>query len=299
VQTIEKSELSYLHGRFETVINAEGASLALDGEWSESRPGTAPLKAIDFNGIGRSISFEFSRPIVRSRALNIRFTGQFDIDNFRGNFGVVPNSEDKLRVFRGTFYSAFADSFSGVTQAEVTLSRGLGLFGATAEGDPLKSRANGSAIFSSASATLSHLHPGTLADVWLSVTGQASSRALLVSEECGYGGARYGRAFDNYDISGETCILGLVELRRSFAPWGEGFGVQLYTFYDAGMVRQRGTLLPGELSREDGHSTGFGARFNLGKHLNGSLEYTHPMSRDLVQFGYDPGRTFFSISLSR
>jgi hemolysin activation/secretion protein len=299
VQTIEKSELTYLHGRFETIVDAEGTSLAVDGAWSESAPGTAPLKAVDFNGTGRSLSFEVSSPLERSRARNIKLIGQFEVDDYRGDFGAVPNSQDKLRILRGTLYSAFADAYAGVTQTEITLSQGLGIFDATSASDPLKSRANGSAVFSSASATFSHLHPGQYLDLWVSVTAQVASRALLASEECGYGGARFGRAFDNFDISGENCVLAQAELRHPLAIARGGFGGQLYSFYDAGMVRQKGTLLPGELRHEDGQSTGFGLRFNFGKHVNGSLEYTHPMSRDLIQFGYDPGRMFFSLSLSR
>jgi hemolysin activation/secretion protein len=299
VQTFQKDELTYLHGRFETLVNAEGTSIALDGSWSQSQPGTTPLKAVDFKGAGRSLSFEVSRSLVRSRARNIRLTGQFEVDDFRGDFGAVPNSQDKLRIFRTTLSSDFADAFAGVTQTEITLSHGLGIFDATSEGDPLKSRAGGSAVFSSASGTFSHLHPGQFLDLWMSVTAQVASRTLLASEECGYGGARFGRAFDNFDMSGENCVLGQVELRHPVSLGREGFRAQLYTYYDVGMVRQVGALLPGERRSEDAQSAGMGVRFNLSRHLAGYLEYGHPLTRDLVQYGYDPNRVFFSVSLSR
>ena len=156
VQSFQTKELSYLYGRAQTVLNAQGTTLGIAGSWSTSEPGTAPLEAIRFQSDGWSALIDLAHPIVRSRALNIKLTGSFEAQDLNSDILSAPNSRDRLRVLRGDLHVDFLDPLGGITQADVLVSQGLDIFDATKASDPFKSRANGSGDFTSAVLSLGH-----------------------------------------------------------------------------------------------------------------------------------------------
>jgi len=300
VQTFQAKELTYLYGRAETLLDREGTTLSLTGTWSESEPGTALLKAVDFDSNGWSATLELSHPFVRSRQGNLRLAASLEVKDLKSDFGAVPNSRDELRILRGGILTDFVDPLSGITQVNALLSQGLDVFDATAKSDPNKSRPDGSGVFTSLVVDLTHLQPlGHGFDLWISGRGQIASRPLLASEECGYGGAQFGRAFDNYEIAGETCALGLAELSYRLPWFNDSLAVQGYSFYDVGVVRQKGDLLPGDKREESGQSVGAGVRFDLGRYMSGYVGYAVPLTRDVALEGNDDGRIFFNWTISR
>jgi len=300
VQTFQAKELTYLYGRAATLLDREGTTLSLTGTWSESEPGTALLKAVDFDSNGWSATLELSHPFVRSRQGNLRLAASLEVKDLKSDFGAVPNSRDELRILRGGILTDFVDPLSGITQVNALLSQGLDVFDATAKSDPNKSRPDGSGVFTSLVVDLTHLQPlGHGFDLWISGRGQIASRPLLASEECGYGGAQFGRAFDNYEIAGETCALGLAELSYRLPWFNDSLAVQGYSFYDVGVVRQKGDLLPGDKREESGQSVGAGVRFDLGRYMSGYVGYAVPLTRDVALEGNDDGRIFFNWTISR
>ncbi len=186
----------------------------------------------------------------------------------------------------------------GTNRGDLLISQGIGGFGATKDNDAFKSRPNGSAEFTTASAELVHNHPLTQSLMaTVSVSAQAASRPLLASEECGYGGEVYGRGFDSYEISGENCLNGSAELSYLLPIARRNLSATPYVFYDAGLVRQKGSLSPGEKRQESGTSIGAGMRFQLAGHVSGSVEVAQPLTRDVALEGNRNARVFFSISL--
>jgi hemolysin activation/secretion protein len=299
VQSLQSGELTYLYGRADTLINNEGTVLGLTGTFSHSKPGTPALKALNFKTRGWTTTADLSHPIIRSRSLNFDLTGSFDVRDLRSDFGAIAQSHDKLRVARLDASTYFFDAAGGVTHTDVLFSQGLNVLGATRASDPLKSRPDGSAEFTSVSAELVHTHALARGfDATLSLNAQMASRALLASEECGYGGGAYGRGFDNYEISGENCLTGSIEISHALALKSRVLSLTPYGFYDAGLVRQRGPLLPGDKRQESGASVGGGVRFGLARYLKGSVEYAKPLSRDVALEGNRKARIFISITLA-
>ena len=299
VQAFQTRELSYVYGQGRFLVDSQGDTVGLTGTWSRSKPGTDPLESVHFKSDGWSAALDFSHPFVRSRALNIKLTGEFEFQNLNSDFGSTPNSRDRLRVLRSDLHTDFLDWIGGVTETDLWLSQGLDIFDATKESDPNKSRADGSAAFTSFLGTLDHVQPLTEGlDLSVSISGQIASRQLLASEECGYGGAIFGRAFDNYEISGENCANGAVELRYRL-PVGGDVTLQPYGFYDAGLVQQKGALLPGEARRQTGQSIGVGVRSQIADHVRASLEFAQPLARQVAIEGNKDGRVFFSVMVTK
>ena len=279
-------------------MNSEGTTLAIAGSLTDSEPGTELLRSIDFNSDGRSAVIEVTHPLIRSRSKNLRLSGLFEIADYESDFGALRNTNDQLSVLRAGAAFDLRDRFNGTTLITARASKGLDLFNATVEGDAFKSRANGSGVFFSFAADVSRTQPVLdNFEVFAAAGGQVASRALLAPEECGYGGGAFGRGFDNFELSGENCLYGLVEARYAAPQFLPKTAVQPYVFYDAGSVWQK-DLLPGEPRRSTGQSVGAGFRFAFRDRFSGGFEYAKPLTRPVALEGDDDGRFFFSLSFA-
>jgi hemolysin activation/secretion protein len=161
----------------------------------------------------------------------------------------------------------------------------------------LRSRYAGSGVFTALNLYATRLQEfGSGFEGVLSASGQLASRALLIPQECGYGGNVFGRGFDDSEIVGDICALGSAELRYN-ANFGDAVPpVQFYGFADTGYVERRGTLLLGEVRSDTASSAGFGIRCRLNDNLAGWVEFAQPISRDVAQEGNRNGRVFFAIT---
>jgi hemolysin activation/secretion protein len=80
----------------------------------------------------------------------------------------------------------------------------------------------------------------TISGPWqvnLSATGQYSWQPLLASEQFGFGGPAFGRAYDPSEITGDNGAAGSAELRYSSVRFEElRFGLTPFVYYDIGKV---------------------------------------------------------------
>src|SRR5690606_39437280 len=107
----------------------------------------------------------------------------------------------------------------------VSMTQGLGAFGATERGDPAKSRATASGEFTRVNVEaswLQALYAGL--HLQLGVAAQASPDSLLAAEEFGLGGTHFGRAFDPSEVTGDEGYAGKVELHYTHPAPGLGGG---------------------------------------------------------------------------
>jgi hemolysin activation/secretion protein len=207
------------------------------------------------------------------------------------------------------FTYQLADLWNGQNGLNGTLSQGLNILGASQQGQENLSRAGATPDF-----TKFNLDASRLQDItqdWSFLTALASQIAsgpLYSSEQFGYGGQAYGRAYDNSEITGDQGINGSVELRYSgIAPLSTEpppglstvYNVQPvpYGFYDIGAVWNMGS--DQTMPYASGSSAGAGFRlltdFGLSSNFGLGFPLTRRIANPIDGNGKSP-RYFMSLS---
>jgi hemolysin activation/secretion protein len=186
----------------------------------------------------------------------------------------------------------------GRNDFSLEVSQGIDVFGASSNGDPFLTRPDGRPQFTKLRLDASRLQK--LAedfDVLFSASGQVADGALVSAEEFGGGGARFGRAYDYSEITGDEGAAGAVELRYTFQ---NAFGVvpslQLYAFADAATIWNEGSD-PSVIAHARVSSSGLGLRAAPFAGVTASVEIAKPLSREVAQEGDRNPRAFFSLSV--
>ena len=128
--------------------------------------------------------------------------------------------------------------------------------------------------------------------------GQYAFNQLLATEECGLGGEDFGSAYDAYQLSGDHCLAGRVEIQYGAASENEFLeSYELYGFYDLGAVWHIDGNNQG--GRESLASAGVGVRANLIEDIWGSFEIAVPLTHAPTvarDDGENSARLFFSLT---
>jgi hemolysin activation/secretion protein len=296
----EDNELGFFSAGYEFPIGVDGFRLGLVGSWTDADPGTELLQALAFSSDGWTAGVEASYPILRTRGRNLILGGGIEYNQFESRFDDVVNSHDVLWIARANLAFDAMGPSGAVNSLFVQVSQGLGFATTTERGHPLASRARGSAEFTSLLVDAGRVQPvsGPL-ELALSSRVQVAGRKLLASEECGYGGAGVGRAFDNFEIAGDHCFMASAELRRQPEMLFGEVTAAPYGFFDVGQVWTHGAAAPGQLDDDQAQSIGGGVRLGLGESLSAYLEYAKPISHDVALEGDDTGRVFFGLTARR
>lgn len=270
----QPSELQYGRARYTMVTGSSGTKLSAVGSYSATRPG-AYLKDDDVFGDSWRAGLEISQPVLRSRDASLWLSGEFEMRDLRQEREGALYRHDRVPVARASLYS-IARLDRGWARAKVTYSQGLGIFGATRLGDPIASRKDASARFSSVSAWADlKLDLTRQFSIALSGRGQIASAPLLITEDIGLGGTRYLRGYNFSERSGDEGIMGFGELRYDWpAPLGILRKVQIYVYADGGVV---GNLANG---RGGGSlaSSGGGLRSKITRNIDFDVEIAVPLT---------------------
>lgn len=304
VRVPDGEELAYLAGRFDLPLTSSGLSFALDIGKSHSKVG-ADLALIDFQTDGWTGGLGFTYPVTRSRAENLYATLGMGYKNLKSSNVFFPEFTHDIMttVNIGADYDMI-DRWGGLVQANGTVYIGLDVFDSIQANDPLASRKDASGEFIRLEATASRLQ-SFRPDFHLygEINAQVADGALLVSEQCGYGGAHLGRGFDPFEIAGDHCAKGLAELRYDLPVGGGKFwwflnSAQVYGLADIGWVVKSGDLLPSEKRQQAGASVGLGVRMRAVDYLSGLVELAQPIGLGVEFEGNnkDP-RVFFGVAV--
>jgi len=296
VQSIDLDELTYFSSSYSTLVNTEGLTLRLAATRSEAAPGIPFLRDLGFETMGWTAGVSLTYPLIVRRNKSLILSSTANWKEFKSAFGVLPNTEDELWTTEFGAAYTHSDRYDGQYKLAVSLTKGWDIFGATQAGSPLASRAGAGGEFVTLTADVSRNQKITS---WLNAVvalkGQTADNPLLPSEQCGYGGAGFGRGFDPFSISGDRCIVGLLELQSSPSFLRSGkFSARPYVAIDAGAVRQIGPLAAGESRTNSLYSLSAGARLSLTKHVSAGLEAALPLKRASPGTDKDV-RFFFSI----
>lgn len=266
-------QLQYLSGYYKQVLTSEGLTAFADGSYSWGRPGTAPLELLKYGTRSTLIEAGAFYPLVRARERNLTLTGlAFMSDNYSDILDASFNI-DRMRGARLKADADIADQLQGVNQFNLTYSQGIEGLGSTENGNPLASRAAGRVDFTKFEGTVGRTQPlPARFSAYASLYGQYAGTSLLASEQCGYGGRFFGRAYDPSEILGDHCWQALGELR--FDPpiaIPQISQAQLYGFADYGKVY---TIQPavGTDATAHGASAGVGLRLGVLDNFNADLQ---------------------------
>ena len=270
----EPGELQYAKLKYEAVISSSGTQAGVVVSHSRTDPG-AYLADDDVTGRSTRLGIELRHPFIRRRNFSLWGEAELQLRDIRRERAGALDRHDRIPVVRlGAFMAGAAAG--GRYRARVTYSQGLSVLGATERGDPLASRDDASAVFSSLYAWADwERELGSGFSMELAARGQIASAPLLSTEDLGLGGNRFLRGYPYSQRSGDEGIMGSGELRYD---WEDALGLldnmQIYAYADGGYVGNidngRGT---GEL-----YSAGGGLRTDIVSGLDFDVELAMPLS---------------------
>lgn len=265
-------ELRYGEIQHEQLLGAEGTRASLLASRSLVDIGEAGTPGKE-NSRATRVRLGLSHPFVRTRELN--FSTSLRFDALKADKSSISHSfVDRLRVLRLGADLSFRDGWGGTSWVSAQASKGLDVLGAGG-GDGSVSRDGGRSDFHKFTLDVTRVQAlGAGFAAQATAAGQISPHTLLSSEEFGVGGARFGRAYKPYDITGSRGAAGFVELQYDPplpVPLLESY--QFYGFWDLGAVWGRG------FTRASMASAGGGLRFSLPRDIGGAIEVAQPMTR--------------------
>jgi hypothetical protein len=294
--SVPDHELKSVLGKYIIPLNDNGVKLSLSAGYSQGRPGYT-LTPDDLVADSTTLGTELEWDAVRQRTENLRVVAGLDYLDSRTSLLDLPFVDDRISAARLGIHYDEQDSLSGSTIVDATLKRGLPILGASHADDENLSRAEGKPDFTSLTSTV--YRSQTINANWnalLGATGQIASAPLLSSQQFGYGGQAFGRAYDSSELVGDQGLAAMAELRYDGLNLSGGFHFQPFAFYDIGRVWNLAAGLP---ARASGASAGLGVRLAMPRGITSSLTAAKPLTRaaDTPQYGDGKApRVIFSLS---
>ncbi|WDP89284.1 MAG: ShlB/FhaC/HecB family hemolysin secretion/activation protein [Desulfobacter sp.] len=301
VITTDYREQKYAALTYKQPVGTEGAVVSLSANMNRSEPDGQFMRLTEVETESENYKISYEYPHIRTRKKNLRSRISFEHRKSKTQQLNQVSALDKIRVLTAGATYDFVDKANATNLLDLSISQGLDILDATKTGSDNLSRSDGRSDFTKLNIMATRSQP--LSNKWglqFGMIGQYSFSDLLSSQEFGFGGAQYGRAYDSSEITGDHGIAFKTELQyaqQSQLPFLNSW--QLYSFYDIGKVWQLSSL-PGEESNESAASAGLGFRFNSPFNISGSLEMAVPLTRPVAAEspgGKDP-RFFFNLNSS-
>lgn len=280
-------------------VGAYGTTLEANIGKSYTNPG-AGLEDFDVLGKSYSNGIKVNQPFIRTRELNLSSSLGLDRRSTETKSNVDTFKNDDITSLRLGGHVDYVDTLfsAAITNANIELSRGLSILGASKKGDSDLSRAAGNPEYTKITADISRLERLTNDfSLMVATKGQLSSSALLSAEEFGIGGANgIGRGYDPSELVGEDGVAGSVELRWASpykVSWLDNYSV--YGFYDIGKVWNDDATTSSQ-KEQSLASTGLGMRANINSATRAGFMVALPLTRDVAAEGDDDPRFYFNLS---
>lgn len=293
-------EVQYGAISYSIPLHEDGLRMQTNLSYSNSEPGST-LRALEAESDSFFFEAGVTYPWLLSRREQLDVGGKFVVRNSATEFLDTELIDDKVRsVVFSAQYARYGD-YQGTTQLNFSLHKGLDVLGSRATGEARLSRAQGRSDFVKVKANLTRQQ--TLSkDFTLigTVKGQYAPHPLLSSEEFGYGGADFGRAYDPSEITGDKGVVTSLELRHTgVKPPNCLYVLSPFVFYDLGKVWNHDF----GVEPVSAASAGLGTYYSfLPKYpLSGALSLAYPLTKpvDHPDMGGEDGpRVLFEVKLT-
>jgi hemolysin activation/secretion protein len=292
-------ELLYGELSGEIPVGPYGTTLEANIGKAYTNPGNT-LEEFDVVGKSYFNGLKINQPFIRTRELNLSSSLGLDRRSTETKSNIDTFKNDDLTSLRLGGHMDFVDTIfqAAVTNADVELSRGLSILGASEKGDADLSRAAGDPTYTKLTADLSRLERlSNEFSLMVSAKGQMSNAALLSAEEFGLGGANgIGRGYDPSELVGEDGLAGSLEVQWASpysTSWMDDYTV--YGFYDIGKV-WNDDAITSNLDEQSLASTGVGVRANINADTRAGFMVAVPLTRDVAGEGDDDPRVYVNFS---
>jgi len=297
--SVPADELKYYAVSHKIPLTANGMNLSLQAARTKGTPGYT-LDDNDIESRTDELGATLSQALIRQRDKSLTLSFGFDYRNSRTDIIGLPLTRDRIRAARLGIAYDMTDSWGGTNLINTELSRGIDVMNASARGDLDLSRIAGRPDFEKISLTAYRVqYIDKDFSLLAGITGQMANGPLLSSEEFGYGGPSFGRAYDSSEILGDEGFAGMMELRHNgWALSGDRVRLRPFAFYDFGKIWNKD---PGQLEEASAASAGAGVRLTTAYDLALSLTLAQPLTRPVsdpqpYNNGKNP-RLLFSMGL--
>lgn len=276
--SVPLDEVSYVSANYEVPLNYSGTQMGITAGYSNSVPGYS-LKVNDIESDAINLEWYVRHPWLRTRELSISNQLSFDYKNIDSDISTLELYTDRIRALRLSGDVDFNDSWMGINTFNATLSQGLNILDATKTGSLNLSRAEGKSDFTKLEFSASRLQ--RLSSTWqlyAGVSGQYTNDPLLSTEEFGYGGQSFGRAYDPSEIIGDQGIAGVLEARYYGIDPVYDISISPFAFYDVGRVWN---LDVGSEDHDSGASAGIGVRLWHPTGISSTVGLAMPLTKDV------------------
>jgi hemolysin activation/secretion protein len=293
----ESHELQEIQLSHRIPLDAQGTTATIEAGHVRTEPGYR-LASSEIVSDAFNYGVAVSHPLIRSRAQNLYVGGEFLVKDISTDALSSELYRDRLRIVSLESNGDLADPYGGANLGQVKLSQGLDILGVTKTGSLDLSRVAGHSDFTRLSGTLERLQTiNATLRLYTAATGQYAWSPLLVSEQFGFGGQQFGRAYDASELTGDDGVAGMAELRCTPPITLPNASSELFAFYDIGRLWNYGAIADAESAA----STGIGLRFAFGDHVTANLTLAQPLTRPVATPEYGTGRTpraFFSVKIT-
>lgn len=282
------NKLKYFALKHEAAV-FQGGTLELYGSYTTSAPGYT-LEPQKIRSHSPTLGAGLNYSIVRQRQENLSARFVVEMHNVDTNILGVPLTRDRVRTARFNLNYQAIDGWNGLNMFDARLSQGVPFLGESRAGQLNLSRAEAEPDFTKLDISLSRQQAITADwNVFGALSGQSASGPLYSSEQFGYGGQSFGRAYDDSEITGDEGIEALIEARYSgFGPWYGTLPVP-YGFYDIGAVWNSGNNP--RTPYATGSSAGAGFRITSDIGFAGNFGFAFPLTRKIENPIYGNGKS--------
>jgi hemolysin activation/secretion protein len=261
VTPLQPKELAYGSVRYAIGIGAGDTQVGVAAAVGKTTPGDAVLEGrLTGNSLFGAIFINHAQ--LRSNRTSLWINAEFAYLRVDQKFDGFSAQHDEIATLTLST-TATTKLAGGRLWGGVGVVQGLGLAGTTGTADPYASRFDGNGVFTKGVIWANWTRNLTkILSVRVAANGQLADRPLLAAQEIGVGGPGFGRSYDFSERFGDSGILGLIEVRETFAKPLSGIDwVQVYQFADGGYVEN----LRGGFGDGARWSAGAGLRAAFGK----------------------------------